>query len=89
MGQFCYQVVGRRQGWAYRLGETYSRIFPTQYEATAAAKAAAIKMHEEGDETLVRVRDSTLCWRTELRINGSDGSATHEGMLDQEMSAGR
>ena len=71
MGQFCYQVVGRRQGWAYRLGETYSRIFPTQYEAIAAAKTSAIKMHEEGDETLVRVRDSTLCWRTELSINGS------------------
>ena len=73
MGRFLYQVVGRQQGWAYRLGDTYSRIFPTQFEATAAAKAAAIKMHEEGDETLVRVQDAALSWRTELTINGNPG----------------
>jgi len=73
VGRFCYQVVGRQQGWAYRLGETYSRIFPSQFEAIAAAKAAAVKMHEDGDETLVRVQDSALAWRTELTINDMRG----------------
>jgi hypothetical protein len=89
MARFCYEVVGRRRGWAYRLGETYSRIFPTQYEATAAAKASAIRMHEEGDETLVRVRDSTLCWHTALRIHGSFAPTREEAMLDHKMTMGR
>jgi len=87
MGRFCYQVVGRQQGWAYRLGETYSRVFPSQFEAIAAAKAAAIKMHEEGDETLVRVQDSALAWRTELTINGH-ARVPQGAMPEQKMGIG-
>ena len=87
MGRFCYQVVGRHQGWAYRLGETFSRVFPSQFEAIAAAKAAAIKMHEDGDETLVRVQDSALAWRTELTINGH-ARVPLGAMLKQKVGAG-
>ena len=71
MGQFNYQVLRHRDGWAYRLEDTYSRIFPTRWEAIAAAKAGAIRMHERGDETLVRVHDGGSNWRLELAIHGS------------------
>jgi hypothetical protein len=71
LGQFHYQVIRHQRGWAYRLEDTYSRVFPTQWEATAAAKAAAIKMREPGDETLVRLQDGGSSWRLELAIHGS------------------
>jgi hypothetical protein len=71
LGQFHYQVIRHQRGWAYRLEDTYSRVFPTQWEAVAAAKSAAIKMHEPGDETLVRVQDGGSNWRLELAIRGS------------------
>jgi len=84
VGQFVYQVVGHHQGWAYRLGDTYSRTFPTQFEATAAAKASALSMHEEGDETLVRVQDGPLQWRTELSIQGTLGPAPTGAPLEEK-----
>jgi hypothetical protein len=71
LGQFHYQVIRHQRGWAYRLEDTYSRVFPTQWEATAAAKTTALKMHEPGDETLVRVQDGGCNWRLELAIHGS------------------
>ena len=55
MGRFVYQVVKHKSGWAYRLEHTYSRVFPTQSDAIAAAKATAREMHEPDDETVVRV----------------------------------
>ena len=75
MGQFHYQVVRRQRGWAYHLEETYSRVFPTSWEAIAAAKATARAMHEPGDNTSVRVQDGPLRWRTVLVIKGT--SALH------------
>ena len=71
MDRIQYEVVRHERGWAYRLERTYSQTFPTQSEAVAAAKAAAIKMHDDGDETTVRVQDGPLAWRTELKIEGN------------------
>jgi hypothetical protein len=73
LGRFVYQVVRHENGWAYRLEQTYSRVFPTQLDAKAAAKDAARKMHEPGDETLVHVEDRPLHWRTELRLSPRHG----------------
>jgi hypothetical protein len=70
MGLFLYKVVKHQNGWAYRLEDTYSPVFTTQWEATAAAKKAAREMHEHGDFTQVKVKDGPLGWRTELVING-------------------
>ena len=88
MGRFLYQVVRRHQGWAFRLGETYSRTFPSQFEATAAAKTSAISMHEHGDETLVGVQDGPLAWRTELVIKGTHQLAPEETVLEQKVGMG-
>ena len=66
---FDYQVVPHGSGWSYRLEQTYSsRVFATQMEAVAAAKAAAVAMHEAGDRTQVRVQDAPLEWRVDLVI---------------------
>ena len=56
-GRFHYKVVKHQGGWAYRLDASYSRLFPTQWEATAAAKTEAREMHEPGDNTQVHVQD--------------------------------
>lgn len=73
MGEFHYQVARYKHGWAYHLEETYSRVFPTSWEAIAAAKTAAREMHEPGDMTTVRVQDGPLNWQTVLVIKGSLG----------------
>lgn len=78
MGLFLYKVVKHQRGWAYRLDATYSRLFPTQWEATAAAKTEAREMHEPGDSTQVRVQDGSCSWRTVLVINGSP--SPHEAL---------
>ena len=44
-------------------------------EAIDAAKAAAVEMHEPGDEIRVRVQDGPLNWRTELVIEGGEAPA--------------
>jgi hypothetical protein len=69
LGRFIYQVVKHERGWAYRLEQTYSRVFPTQADAIEAAKDAARKMHEPGDQTVVNVEDRPRRWRTELTIS--------------------
>ena len=73
MGQFHYQVRRHHHGWAYHLDKTYSAVFPTSWEAIAAAKTAAREMHEPGDTTTVRVQEGPLSWRTVLVINGRPG----------------
>jgi hypothetical protein len=70
MGLFIYKVVKHQNGWAYKLEDTYSSVFSTQFEAAAAAKKTAREMHEAGDFTQVKVKDGPLGWRTELVING-------------------
>ncbi len=70
-GRFHYKVVKHQGGWAYRLDASYSRLFPTQWEATAAAKTEAREMHEPGDNTQVHVQDGPCAWRTVLVVNGS------------------
>jgi hypothetical protein len=74
MARCHYQVVRHKHGWAYRLERTYSRVFPTQWQAIEAARAAALKMHEPGDDTQVLVQDGPLNWRTELIICGGPAS---------------
>jgi hypothetical protein len=53
-------VLRHQHGWAYRLEGTYSRVFSTQWEATDAARAEALRMHEPGDATQVRVQDGRM-----------------------------
>ncbi len=65
MGTFYYMVVPRENGWAYRLDNTFSLVFPTQAAAVEAVKIAAMKMNESGDDTQVRVFGDDLQWRTE------------------------
>ncbi len=55
MGTFYYMVVPREGGWAYRLENTFSPVFTTQAEAVKAAKSTAMQMHEDGDDTQIRV----------------------------------
>jgi hypothetical protein len=62
---FHYMVVPREGGWAYRLENTFSAVFPTQAEAVEAAKSTAMQMHEHGDDTQVRVFGDDQQWRTE------------------------
>ena len=68
MGQFHYEVVRQELGWAYRLGSTYSRLYPDQETAMKAATAEALRMHERGDDTQVRVQGKDGKWRTEYAI---------------------
>jgi hypothetical protein len=65
MGTFYYAVEPRGGGWAYRLDDTFSPVFPTQAAALQAAKVEATRMHEVGDDTQVRVFDDDQQWRTE------------------------
>ncbi len=50
---------------------TFSPVLPTEVAAVEAAKIAAMRMHESGDDTQVRVFGDDLQWRTEW-VHGLD-----------------
>ena len=84
MGEFYYQVVRHKNGWAYRLQTTYSEVFTTQSEAIEAAKAAAHAMHEPGDPPAFEFRrgrslgaPNSLFERAQARIQNRRHSLLH------------
>ncbi len=59
VGTFYYMVVPREGGWAYRLENKFSPVLPTDVAAVEAAKFAAMRMDESGDDTQVRASAMT------------------------------
>ena len=46
MANSDYHVVRHRDGWAFRLGDEYSHVYPSQKEAAEAARTDAIAMFD-------------------------------------------
>ena len=69
MVDVIYRIVQHADGWAYKLGDTFSETVPTREAATAAAHRVAAEQHVAGETRGISWEDENGEWHTEL----SDG----------------
>lgn len=70
MVDVIYRIVQHADGWAYKLGETFSETFPTRDAAKTAAHRAAAEQHVVGETRGISWEDESGRWHEEI----SDGS---------------
>jgi Uncharacterized protein conserved in bacteria (DUF2188) len=75
MSHVTYQIVRHEDGWAYKVGATFSEAFPTHAAALAAARAAASEQRVPGRTESIEYEDENGHWRTET-ASGSDRPET-------------
>ena len=71
MTRLTYEVERHDGGWAYRVGNVFSEIFPTHDEARRAAKAAADRQELEGAPADIEYEDAGGTWHRE-HTSGED-----------------
>lgn len=70
MVDVIYRIVQHADGWAYKLGETFSETFPTRDAAKAAAHRVAAEQHVAGETRGISWEDENGQWHEEV----SDGA---------------
>lgn len=70
MTHVVYHIVRHEEGWAYKLGETFSETFVDRDDARRAAWRAAVEHQQAGKTVGISYEDSAGNWQQEL----SDGS---------------
>jgi cytosine/adenosine deaminase-related metal-dependent hydrolase len=70
-----YEIVQHENGWAYRVGGTYSETFLTRDEAAAAARRAAEEQRQSGETTGIEYEDEDGRWHGEV-ASGDDRPET-------------
>ena len=69
MTEVIYRIVKHGEGWAYKVGDTFSETYASHDGALAAARRAAGEQRVAGETRGVSWEDANGEWRTEL----SDG----------------
>jgi Uncharacterized protein conserved in bacteria (DUF2188) len=69
MANVLYKIVEHNDGWAYKVGDTFSETFKTHDEARAAAMVAAREQTIPGEDVGISFEDKNGKWSEEL----SDG----------------
>jgi len=75
MSHVTYQIVRHEDGWAYKVGTTFSERFPTHAAALAAARRAAEEQRTPGATHVIEYEDEKGKWHSET-ARGSDRPAT-------------
>jgi hypothetical protein len=65
MAHITYRIVRHDEGWAYKVGDTFSERFPTHADALAAARRAAEEQRSPGESHVIEYEDEKGRWRTE------------------------
>jgi hypothetical protein len=71
MTHVVYHIVKHAEGWAYKVGDTFSETFTSHDKARHAARAAATHHAEAGRTVGIVFEDASGQWREEL-ADGSD-----------------
>lgn len=75
MALVTYRIEEHDDGWAYRLGDTWSETYPDHDSAAAAARQAAGEQKVPDHDTVIEYQDADGKWITE-RADGHDRPAT-------------
>ena len=65
MSHVTYKIVEHDNGWAYRVGDTFSQTYLTRKAAHEAADAAAQEQRARGDTHDIQYETADGVWRTE------------------------
>ena len=79
MANVLYRIVEHNDGWAYKVGETFSETFRTHDEARAAAIAAAREQTVPGEDVGITFEDKDGHWSEELSDGHDRPKVTVEG----------
>ena len=66
MSKVVYEVVQHENGWAYRVGNTYSEAFPTHDLARRAAERAAREQTAPDKTATISYEDEQGHWHDEI-----------------------
>lgn len=75
MTEITYRILPHVDGWAYRLGDTWSETYPDHDSAKAAALAVAKEQMSPGRDTYIEYETAEGDWITE-RADGLDRPLT-------------
>jgi hypothetical protein len=81
MATIKYQIVQHDEGWAYRVGDTFSETYRSHDEALAAANRAAAEQQAPDRDADIEWEDEKGQWHTE-HASGKDRPGTE--VEDQE-----
>lgn len=70
MSEVTYAIVEHDGGFAYKVGQSFSEIFPSHDAALAAARRAAGEQRIAGDDVGISYEDERGQWREELSAGG-------------------
>ena len=65
-----YEIVEHNDGWAYKVGETFSETFATREEAHNAAQRAAQEQQVGGNTRDIEYEDRKGVWHREVAQGG-------------------
>jgi hypothetical protein len=71
MANITYEIVQHDGGWAYRVDETFSEVFPSHDSARKAAEQAAREQEAPGKAASISYEDKRGHWHSE-RSAGDD-----------------
>ena len=75
MSHVTYRIVRHEEGWAYKVGDTFSETFLSHAAALAAARAAASEQRVPGRTEAIEYEDENGRWHTET-ASGADRPET-------------
>lgn len=61
-----YHVVPHEDGWAYRLDDVFSETFPNHAAALAAARLAAERHEQSGEDRFISYQEEDGRWRQDV-----------------------
>ncbi len=70
-----YHVGRHDEGFAYRVRDVWSEAFPDHESALAAAKSAAVRQHQGGDDAEISYQLADGRWHTE-HVSSGGGPTT-------------
>lgn len=66
MVDVIYRIVQHADGWAYKVGDTFSETFLNREAALRAAHRAAAEQHVAGETRGIEWEDENGNWRSEV-----------------------
>nr|WP_188112511.1 hypothetical protein [Rhizobium tropici] len=81
MMPLIYNVGKHDEGFAYRVGDVWSETFPDHESALAAAKSAAARQQQGGEDAQITYQLYDGRWKTE-HVSRGEGPTTN--VIDEE-----
>ena len=83
-----YHVVSHDDGWAYRLDDVFSETFPDHATALEAARLAAARHEQSGEDRFISYQAEAGRWHNEMAGGGDRPETEIEDAADEAKADG-